>query len=255
MMRADFNDRNAHSRDQFLTFDPAEHVYYHNGMELRSVTNVIEEYFPRFDPEEWAPRVALREGVTPEEIIHRWAEEGRRARELGTAMHDNIEKYYLGEDTGDNTDAMRLFRLFASDSSLSPYRTEWSIYDEDYGIAGTLDFLELTPSGRFNLWDWKRSSKLVDRNGKIVHRSRYGKTGYHPFTNLHDCAYWHYALQLNIYACILERKYGIRVSSMTLGVFHPDYARPWVLSVPWMRDHVTALLSHRINRLPGCPAR
>lgn len=251
----DFNSQNAHQRDEHLSFDSATHTYYCHGHELRSVTTVVEDYFPKFDADKWAPRIAARENVTPEEIKARWERCGRQARELGSEMHDKIERFYLGCDDGDNSDALRLFRLFAEEHHLHPYRTEWRIYDEDLGVAGTLDFLEYTPDGKFNLWDWKRSSKLVDCNGHPLSASPYGHTGFYPISSVHDCPYWHYALQLNIYAYLLEKNYDIRVSSMTLGVFHPDYSRPWVLPLPLMRDHVVSLLRHRLSKGRECQAQ
>ena len=42
---------------------------------------------------------------------------------------------------------------------------------------------------------------------------------------------YHYCLQLNIYAHILETEYGYRVTGMFLGVVHPTTA-PRVLEVP-----------------------
>ncbi|MCM1164018.1 MAG: hypothetical protein NC339_07210 [Muribaculaceae bacterium] len=242
-----YNDHNAHPRDQFLSFDPECHVYTYGGREFTSVTTLVEDYFPKFDADKWAPRVALKEGVDPQVIKDRWEAEGKRARDMGTVMHDKIERYYLGDDDGDDADAFRMFREFAAGCQLSPYRTEWRIYHEDYDLAGTLDFLERTPDGTYNLWDWKRSTKLVDRMGNVCSSNNYGKTGFFPLSNLHDTPYWHYALQLSIYSFILEEKYGIHVSKATLGVFHPDNGHPWVLPMPNMRDHVVALLRHRLS--------
>lgn len=246
-----YNDINAHERDCRLHFDAEAHVYTCEGREFKSVTTLVEECFPQFDPQEWAPRVARREGLSAEEILARWAREGERARTLGTAMHEKIEQYYLGHDAGDDTDAYRLFRNFAASTRLYPYRTEWRIYHEDHDLAGTLDFLERTPEGTFNLWDWKRSSKLVGSDGVICSVNRYGKMGYYPLNVINDTPYWHYALQLNVYSYILEEKYGIHVHKMNLGVFHPEYVKGWVIPVPPMRDHVVTLLRARLSARVG----
>lgn len=241
------NEANAHPRDPHIEFDPAEHVYTHCGREFKSVTTLIEDYFPRFDPQEWAPRVALREGVDPQVILDRWEAEGRRAREFGTVMHEKIEQYYLGNDAGDDTDGYRLFRRFAASRRLYPYRTEWRIYHEDFDIAGTLDFLELTPDGTFNIWDWKRSRKLVTSDGRLEAENRYGQRGFTPVSHLHDTPYWHYALQLSTYRFILEEKYDIHPAGMTLGVFHPSYPQAWTIPLPYLRDEVVAILRHKIS--------
>lgn len=140
-----YNELNAHRRDPFLDFDPAGHVYTYEGREFKSVTTLVEECFPQFDASEWAPRIALREGVDPQVIMDRWEAEGCRARELGTAMHEKIERYYLGDDCREETDAYRLFRPFAESTRLTPYRTEWRIYDEDHDLAARSTFSNAPP--------------------------------------------------------------------------------------------------------------
>lgn len=162
-------------------------------------------------------------------------------------MHERIERYYLGEDTLDDTDALRLFRLFAANNRLYPYRTEWRIYHEDYDLAGTLDFLERTPDGTFNIYDWKRSKKLIEADGRIICESPYHTKGLHPVGHLPDTSYWHYALQLSIYKFILEERYGIRVSQLKLGVFHPSYSMPWIVPLPYLHTEVRAILRHKCS--------
>ena len=147
-----YNELNSHPRDSRLLFDPESHTYYIEGRPLKSVTTLVEECFPQFDALYWAHRKAPQEGLTPEELMAKWEAEACRARDLGTTMHDKIERYYLGEDSGDDTDAYRLFRCFAAVNRLYPFRTEWRIYLEEYGIAGTLDFLERTPDGTYNIY-------------------------------------------------------------------------------------------------------
>ncbi|WP_285822768.1 hypothetical protein [Duncaniella freteri] len=242
-----YNDLNIHPRDTHLSFDPDTHSYHFDGREMTSVTTLVEDCFPKFDKNYWAARKALQEGVDPDMILDRWDREAQHARDLGTMMHDKIEHYYLGEDQGDDTDAYRLFRLFAANNRLHPYRTEWRIYHEDFDLAGTLDFIECTPQGKFNIYDWKRSKKLIDPTGRILTESRYRATGLHPVNHLPDTSYWHYALQVSIYRFILEEKYGISVSKMRLGVFHPSYHTPWIVELPYLHNEVRSILSHKLS--------
>lgn len=64
-------------------------------------------------------------------------------------------------------------------------------------------------------------------------------------SHIPDTSYWHYALQLSIYRFILEERYSIRVSGMKLGVFHPDYSTPWIVSLPYLHNEVRAILRHK----------
>ena len=43
-----------------------------------------------------------------------------------------------------------------------------------------------------------------------------------PLQDFPDCNHVHYPLQLNLYARMLRDKYGIRVTELILGVFHPN---------------------------------
>lgn len=241
-----FNEINAHLRDSRLSFDPESHTYYHGSRKLKSVTTLVEECFPQFDAIYWAHRKAPQEGISPQELMARWEAEAKRARDLGTVMHDKIERYYLGEDCGDDTDAFRLFRCFAAVNHLHPFRTEWRIFFEEYGIAGTLDFLERTPDGTYNIYDWKRSRKLINQSGEVEVHSRFRKTALHPISHIEDTSYYHYALQVSVYRYILEQKYGIQVKGMRLGVFHPAYSGYYLVDLPYMRDEVVTILESNI---------
>ncbi|MDE5827256.1 MAG: hypothetical protein K2J28_02815 [Duncaniella sp.] len=241
-----YNELNAHPRDPYLMFDAESHTYTLGDRTLVSVTNIVEDCFPKFDADYWALRKAPDLGMTPEALKEQWAANALRSRTLGTAMHEKIERYYLGEDAGDDGDAYTLFRHFASAEKLYPYRTEWRIYMEQYGVAGTLDFLERRPDGTFNIYDWKRSKKLIASDGSIEQTNRFGKRGFYPVSHLHDCSYHHYALQLSIYRFILENCYGIPVSHLKLGVFHPDYSMAYIIPVPYLRREAEAVLrNHR----------
>ena len=125
----------------------------------------------------------------------------------------------------------------------TPYRSEWRIYMEEYGVAGTLDFLERRPDGTFNIYDWKRSKKLIAADGSVEQTNRYGKRGFYPVNHLHDCSFHHYALQLSIYRYILEHCYGIQVSHLKLGVFHPDYSMAYIVPVPYLANEAGSRLA------------
>lgn len=246
----DYNTINAHPRDAFLSFDEASHTYTFEGRVLDSVTTVVEDCFERFDAEYWAERKATP-WRTKEMIMAEWEEKGRAARDLGTLMHARIENYYLGNEPteAERTDpTFTNFLRFAASRTLRPYRTEWRIYMEEYGLAGTLDFLELCDDGSFEIWDWKRSTKVVNPDGSAADGNNYGKRAHYPLCHLPDTVFHHYALQLSIYRYILHAKYGIPVRAGHLGVFHPDYPCPWVVDVPYLRSEVETLLNLRLPR-------
>lgn len=237
-----YNELNAHPRDQFVHFDEADHTYTVNGKQLISVTTLISKFFKEFDSEYWAQKKARERGVDVEVIKAEWEAKSKSARSKGTEMHAMIENYYKGGSINDvPADIRTYFSHFAAAYQLEPYRSEWALYDEDFGIAGTLDFLELK-NGVFTLYDWKRSEKLI-WHGEVDKVNRFGEKGLAPIENIDDTTYWHYALQLSMYRYLLEKNYGISVSAGRLAVFHPRLDKYYVLEVPNLRSEVIAILN------------
>ena len=237
-----YNKRNSHRRDYYISFDEANHKYTVDGKILQSVTNIVENCFPKFDAQLHAMTTAAKMGMTEEEVIAMWERKGKESRELGTAMHQKIESYYQGKDSKED-DAFRLFKMFADKVKLEPYRTEWAVYDTDYNIAGTIDFVDYQ-DGKYTIYDWKRSDKII-ANGMPVKVSKYQEKGLYPLEHLENSAYYHYALQLSLYKFILEKNYDIKVSDLRLGIFHPSYDKPYVLKMPYLENEVKRLMELR----------
>lgn len=234
-----YNETHKHERDSRIQFDSDSHTYTLNGKVFKSVTTVVEECFEQFDADYWARKKAPYMRMTPEAVKAMWERKGEEARNLGTQMHEKIERYYLGLPNSSD-DTYKLFYQFAQQYRLTPYRTEWAIYDEESKVAGTLDFLNCE-NGIFTIYDWKRSNKVIV-DGQPEKVSKWGKRAFKPISHIHDTTFWHYALQVSIYRYILEKNYGIVVSASRLAVFHPDYTRPYVVDVPYMKDEVLAVL-------------
>lgn len=241
-----FNDINRHERDGLITFDPSHHVYKFDDDVFESVTTVVENCFAKFDKKYWAER---KRPSDPQSLIDEWDAKAAVARDLGTLMHDRIERHYLGEshDPGSLTDpTFRHFLNFDKEFPLTPYRTEWRIFSERYRIAGTLDFLAVDSDGRLTIYDWKRSTKVVDSYGNI-RSDCFGRRAFAPLNHLPDTTYNHYALQVSIYRFILAEHYGIDVGRARLGVFHPELPRHYCVELPYLRDEVETLLTYRMK--------
>ncbi len=234
-----YNEQNKHERDGFLHFETESHKYTVNGDFYKSVTTLIDEQFEQFDADKWAAIKAPSLGMTPEEVKEMWRAKGEKAACLGTQLHADIESFYLGEPQPTTDSAYDHFRRFAEQYHLQPFRTEWAIYDEASRIAGTLDMLDYQ-NGVFTIYDWKRSNKIVV-GGTPEKESRWGKRAKAPIAHIPDTTFWHYALQQSAYRYILEKNYGIHVAQCNLVVLHPDYIRPYVVEVPYLREEVKTL--------------
>lgn len=241
-----YNQNNVHPRDSRLSFSPDSHQYIVDGLTLQSVTDFVENCFPKFNAIEHAQKVAARSGKSPDEILKQWEEKGKESRDLGTVLHKKIENYYQGTPCVID-DAFSLFKIFADKYQLCAYRSEWAVYDTDYNIAGTIDFVDYQ-NGEFIIYDWKRSDKVIE-NGMPVKTSKYGEKGLPPIEHLDNCAYYHYALQLSMYKFILEKNYGMTIKDLRLGIFHPSYNKPYILKMPYLEQEINTLMELRSDVL------
>ena len=237
-----FNQRNKHPLDSTISFRASDHLYIVNGVCLESVTTFVSSCFPKFNTELHAKQKAGALGISVQEVIEMWERKGKESRDLGTAMHKKIENYYQGIDSA-NDDAFNLFRIFANNIKLVPYRTEWAVYDWEYKLAGTIDFVDYQ-NGEYTVYDWKRSDKII-ANGMPIKTNKYGEKGNYPLEHIDNSPYYHYALQLSLYKFILERNYGIKIDKLRLGIFHPSYNKPYLLEVPYLENEINTIFNLR----------
>lgn len=247
--------KNRHKNDTRISFDEKEHNYFVDGQKIGfSVTAIIDKFFVEFDSGYWAKRKAMekltRDGVVIDdkvltqaidEILKKWEEKRRDAAEKGTWLHEKIEDFYNEKYYEEYPIEFSFFKKFHDKyPALTPYRTEWRIFDASVSIAGTVDMVYKKNNGDVFIFDWKRSTKLVDQQGKLLLKDfKYGLDG---LSHVEDNSFNRYALQQNIYKYILESNYSVKVSSMNLLVLHPDYKDFIHLSVPEMHKEAKYLI-------------
>ncbi len=241
--------KNAHPRDQEITFQEEGHLYTIRGDRYyKSCTTWLKSFFAKFDPDAviesmmnsptW--EMSKYYGKTKQEIKQGWSENGKRAAEFGTRMHKHIEDFYNGQELPvDLTPELHAFIDFFQDHThLVPFRTEMMIFDEDLRICGSVDMLFQNADGTFSIYDWKFS--------KEIQTYSYGKKALPPLEHLNDCNTVHYTLQLNIYRIILERKYGYVIQDMNLIFMHRDLGVTYI-KFPVERMDMDALIALRMK--------
>ena len=118
-------------------------------------------------------------------------------------------------------------------SSLSPFRAEWSIYNEAAEVAGQVDSLWFDEScGELLMVDWKRARTLLTADVRTQAAQAFGAKGRAtcvaapahpgPCASMFDCAYNHYKIQQHLYADFLYQKYNLKIARMLLVQCHPD---------------------------------
>lgn len=235
-----YNKKNAHARDKRIRFYPEPHVYTVDNKSLPSVSTIVSRFFPVFDTKYWSEHKAFSMGMTAEEVALSWKINGENAAISGTLLHKQIENYFLGLDY-DEPKELEYFKNFVKDhQTLKPYRTEWRVFDEIHGFAGTIDFITSNGNG-FDIFDWKRSKKVLDSGCRPITENPF-QSGIGPLSHIPDTSFNRYCIQQNLYRFILEANYQISIKSMYIVVLHPLLVNYFKLRIPEMPFEVQNIL-------------
>lgn len=245
---------NAHPRDEFIVFDELPHIYYVNGEGgYTSVTTWNHMHFSHFDADAVIDKILVNKKwdtdptykyykMSREDIKKSWDKNRDEASGSGTKMHYDIECYWNKMDVANDSLEYSWFLKFVADfPELKPYRTEWMVYYEELKLSGSIDMVFENPDGTLQIYDWKRCRE-------IKYEPDFGK---HAKTaciqHLPDTNFWHYALQLNTYKAILEKKYGKTITDLYLVCIHPDnpYKTYDRIKVPFLEKEIADLFQYR----------
>jgi hypothetical protein len=271
MSKTILQEKYSHPRDKEIKFYSRGHKYEilcDKSSNYMSVTKWNGTHFPKFDADEiiakmfksksWGPEHKYW-GQTAEQIKASWKKNGDSATSSGTNLHERIE-YFMNDDSFETEYTQQdLYKKYESiekvhetqveweyfinfikdHPELKPYRTEWMIFDEDLKLAGSIDMVYENPDGTLCIYDWKRSKEITAENN-------WNKYASNPLINsMPDTNFWHYALQLNTYKAILERKYGKTVTYLCLVRLHPDASNYELLPVPDLTEEIQLLFEER----------
>jgi hypothetical protein len=237
-----FNKKNAHKKDSRIKFYSEQHIYTIDNVPAPSASTIISKFFPEFDIEYWSNRKAPQLGMSAKEVAEMWSDKGKVARDKGTFLHEQIENYYLGEEYSE-TEEFNLFKQFLEKhTDLEPFRSEWRIFDEKYNIAGTIDLLAKNGENSFDIYDWKRSKKIINTFNNLPITSNQWQSGIGKLNQIDDTSYNRYTLQQSLYRYILEENYGLIINNMFLIVLYPEYDRYYKLSVPYLKNEIEYIL-------------
>ena len=276
---------NGDIRDKNILFQEIGHKYTiidDPYSKYVSVTTWNHSHFPKFDSDDIIQKMMKSKswkkghkywGQTVEQIKQLWEKNRNKAAGAGTDIHyeiecfmnrpelphnythkelseDNVKQFVDGTDTNSNTISetpeWEYFLKFVQDfPELKPYRTEWMIYDEDVKLAGSIDMVYENPDGTLSIYDWKRAANIT----KFNTWNKYAIP--HCISQFPDSNFWHYALQLNTYKTILERKYGKKIKDLFLVRLHPDCEEKTyeLIGVPFLEKEMNELFEERKKHL------
>jgi len=225
-----------------ISLDRDNHIYKLNediNTNFKSVTTFIGEFFEEFDAKKIAGKLVKTNmkymHLTTEELMNQW----KKAAEYGTIVHEEIENFILrGQQVKEpkSIQGIEWLEKYKIKSNFEVY-TEVVVYAKELQIAGTIDLLLLDKkTGRYNIMDWKTSKRISSKAYK-------NKKGNHLVTsNIDDCNFNHYALQLSLYRYILETYYDLNISEhMIIHLMDHDCVG---YHAPYMKNHVLSMLDY-----------
>ena len=244
---------NPHERDSHISFDEGPHIYTIDGdSDFMSVTTWNHSHFGHFEPDKiiekmmkspkW--RQSKYYGMSRKEIKELWEKNGKEASEAGTKMHYDIECFYNDIDVEIEEGCVEWDYFEQFDESIgremTPYRTEWMVWNKELKLAGSIDMIFENPDGTLQIYDWKRCKEIKKTNNWQSATTK-------CISHLPDCNYWHYSLQLNTYKWMIEKKYGKKVTRMYLVCLHPNNKNKSFLryEVPNMPEEIEDLMNLR----------
>lgn len=203
------------------------HQYFDSvGTQYTSVSKVLDGIEEKFDPN-IAYHVAGKgkyAGMTPQQVLKAWDKNRDKAADHGTRIHDAIEnytKYFKIEEGNEDLEAM----LKAITREYIDYKTthaEAILFSPRLAalgtyVAGTTDRVLIPkPKGYFDVEDYK-----TNISKGIYYHSDKNKYFYSPVDHLSHCNFNRYALQMSIYAIMVEELTGMKCRKMWL-TFIPE---------------------------------
>ena len=245
-------------QDKLIHFNEEQHTYTVDGKgEMLPVSSVVKKFFRGFNAVAISNIICKYNRIEAEKLREEWEHKAFISTEAGTFLHKMIDNYVKHgteplnmtceirkEDKYNNIDLevcvskeWEYFKEFMHNVSPIPFRTEWSIYDIEAKMAGTIDFLCRKQDGTYELYDWKRSSK-ISPNEKGRNK------GINGLEHLYETQYTEHCLKQNLYRYMLQKNYGIKVSGMNLVLLHPDFTTYRILPVPIMDKEVQVIINY-----------
>lgn len=206
-------------KEKKIKFYPVSHQYKLGRTKLTSVTTFIGQFFPPFEAKKIARKLAgFWINKQRKHGVRYWLKEWKEAAQHGTDVHSLMEEAVQGVVPNDlykfEERTYKKYRqgvLFVDNfpRSLTKPRqvAEQIIYDEELGLAGTIDLLFFHGDNKVTLVDYKTNKKIS--------KDCYGKKGYKVLKDMDASNINKYSLQLTMYAYMLERK-GYEIDKLIL---------------------------------------
>jgi len=182
--------------------------------EFTSCTTFAKYFFETFDKIGIANSLSSTHPkythLTSQELVGKWNE----IADQGTFIHAEIENF-IKKNAEPIHSKSKLAVEWIKENIIEKERydlfSEVIVYSKELALAGTIDLLVYDKvEDTYKIIDWKTNKKLDTESFR-------NRMGNHKATsNIMDCNYFHYTIQLSLYRYILEKYYGLTVADTNI---------------------------------------
>ena len=246
-----------------VRLDHDSHRYYdENDNTYLSVTQLINIFTPEFDGAFWAHKKAKETGMKPSAVLKEWEKNKNFSCDHGTSVHYDIE--HINDTDVELSPKLTPIKALIDRLSLfsSELKHEVILYHPEYMVAGTADLvcISIDEQGRkcFKIYDWKTNNEEIKFEAGYFKKENGVKTDVFvkkderllgPLSHLQNCKGVRYALQISIYALIME-DWGMHFENGKIIQIFKDDKPNQSYDVPYLKDEARAMLEYyKKNRL------
>lgn len=211
-----------------------KHQYFcEDGHEYMSVSSLLSKIKPKFDLESKALECALRKKVSVDDILKEWDDKKKIGLNHGTDVHENVESYFLNREIRNER-----YRNVVEDIYKIAYRkeayNELICFDKSKRVCGTSDYVHFKKD-TFDISDFKTNVKFNFEN-------QYSdKFLLDPVSHLPNSEYFIYALQLSLYAYMIENLTGLRCGFLNIYWLKRQLDTKTIFKAKWLKYTVPYL--------------
>ena len=183
-----------------------------------SVSGLIKPYYFPTDWDNVKSNVALKLGITKEQVQINWDLEAKKGCNIGDKTHIFGENYVLSNFklepvTGYEKAIVKFWKELPK--HIVPIKLELKMYHKLYRFAGTADIiLYNTLTGKIIIADYKTNKDLF--------KNFQGQRMKYPFSHLFCSPFGHYNLQLSFYQILIEQVPNVSVENRVIIWLLPD---------------------------------
>lgn len=253
----DFIELHNAFKDIIFIEDGHRYIWKNNkDVTITSVTSLINKYKQSFNVDFYSRKKATELGVSVIDVLRMWDEERIHGSTKGSIMHEGLEYYWQNKriiSTVDTSDVVDMDRMRSNLRVISkqttkfyddfkdryvPVKLEMIVGDKDYNIAGQFDGLFYdTESEHYVLLDYKNDKKFTKTQ-------QYGKNFRRPITNVAECEFNKYSLQLSLYRYIIEKNTNIKIGEMVVYRFNEKLDNYEEYKLNYLKEEVFKVLEH-----------